>query len=104
MTLHSVAKSVDLDDDEFIWIGVDGKEIAVYKLDGMYYATHNICTHEYACLSDVYIEGDRIKCPFHQGYFHIPTGKAQGAPVTEDIPTYPVKEEGGEILVDVPDK
>ncbi len=104
MAWHSVAKADDLDDDDVIGVEVDDTEIAVFKLGGVYYATHNICTHEYACLSDGYIEGDRIECPLHQGYFHIPTGKAEGAPVTEDIPTYPVKEEGGEILVDVPDK
>ena len=58
MAWHSVAKADDLGDDEVIGVEVEGREIAVYNLGGVYYATHNICTHEYACLSDGYIEGD----------------------------------------------
>jgi nitrite reductase/ring-hydroxylating ferredoxin subunit len=43
-----------------------------------------------------------VECPLHQGRFHIPTGKAMGAPVTVDIATFPVKIEGADILVALP--
>lgn len=104
MAWTRVAKADQLGDDEVLGVEVGGQEIAIYRLGGKLYSTDNICTHEYACLSDGYIEGEYIECPLHQGLFHIPTGKAQGAPVTVDVRVFAVKEEGGEIFVDVSEK
>lgn len=75
--------------------------IAVFNVDGTFYATSDICTHAHAHLSDGYIEDDIVECPLHQGRFHIPTGKAISAPVTEDVRTFPVRVEGGSVLVQV---
>lgn len=75
--------------------------IAVYNLGGIFYATSDICTHAHAHLSYGYIDGDTVECPLHQGRFHIPTGKAISAPVTEDVRTYPVRVEGHKILVQI---
>lgn len=80
---------------------VGGAFIAVYNVDGTFYATSDICTHAHAHLSDGYIEDDIVECPLHQGRFHIPTGKAISAPVTEDVRTFPVRVEGGCVLVQV---
>src|SRR5579875_3196162 len=76
---------------------------AIYRLGGQLYATHNICSHEHALLSDGYIEGDCIECPLHQARFHIPTGEVRSAPATEPVKTYSIKVQGDQILVDVPD-
>lgn len=73
--------------------------LAVYNVDGRFYATSDICTHAHAHLSDGYIEDDIVECPLHQGRFHIPTGKAISAPVTEDVRTFPVRVEDGNVLV-----
>ncbi len=75
--------------------------VAVYNVDGKFYATSDICTHAHAHLSDGYIEDDIVECPLHQGRFHIPTGKAISAPVTEDVRTFPVRVEDGNVLVQV---
>ena len=56
----------------------------------------------YACLSDGYMDGDKIECPLHQGLFDIRTGKAEEGPVDEDLKVYQVKREGGRVLVDIP--
>lgn len=73
------------------------KQLAVFRIKGTYYVTSNICTHGNACLSDGYLDGDRIECPLHQGLFHVPTGKALAPPATEPIRTYPVRLENGRI-------
>ena len=78
------------------------KEIAIYNLDGQFYATDDICTHAYASLADGYVEGELIECPLHGGCFDIKTGKAMTPPVTEDLKTYEVKIDGEQILVGVP--
>jgi 3-phenylpropionate/trans-cinnamate dioxygenase ferredoxin subunit len=46
--------------------------------------------------------GDFVECPLHQGRFHIPTGKAKGAPACVDLKTYPVKVEDGSIFIALP--
>jgi naphthalene 1,2-dioxygenase system ferredoxin subunit len=80
---------------------IAGNFIAIFNVGGKFYATSDICTHAHAHLSDGYIEGDVVECPLHQGRFHIPTGRAISAPVTEDVRTFPVRVEGGRIFVQI---
>jgi nitrite reductase/ring-hydroxylating ferredoxin subunit len=75
--------------------------VALYNLDGEFFATHDICTHAHACLSDGYLEGDTIECPLHQGVFDVRTGKALSGPVDVDLQTFAVRIEGNEVFVDV---
>lgn len=43
-----------------------------------------------------------IECPLHQGRFHIPSGQAKSAPVRDDLRSYPVKVEDGQLFIGVP--
>jgi len=80
----------------------DGCPVAVYNLEGRFYATHDVCTHATASLSEgEIIDGDVIACPVHDGHFHIPTGQAMAFPCTVDLRTYRVMEEGDEIHADL---
>ena len=74
-------------------------EIVLCLLDEAVYALDNICTHEYAQLADGFIEGDCIECPLHQAQFHIPSGRAMSPPADEDLATYPVRVQDGEVYV-----
>ncbi|HLI14141.1 MAG TPA: non-heme iron oxygenase ferredoxin subunit [Alphaproteobacteria bacterium] len=103
MAWHAAASVDEVGDDEVIGVVIEGQPIAIYRLGGQLYATHNICSHEHALLSDGYIEGDCIECPLHQARFHIPTGEVRSAPATEPVKTYSIKVQGDQILVDVPD-
>ncbi len=76
-----------------------GEPVCLYKLQGTIFATHDTCTHGQASLADGFVYEENIECPLHQGLFHIPTGRAVGAPCTEDIKTYSVKVEDGAILI-----
>lgn len=100
-TWHRVAARGDVHPDAPVQVKVGENLIALYDIDGAVYATSDICTHAFACLSEGFQEGDMIECPLHEGRFHIPTGKAQGAPVTVDLKVYPVKVDGDDILVEV---
>ena len=75
------------------------KALALYEVDGEVFATDNRCTHGDALLSDGFLEGTVIECPFHQGRFDVCTGKALCAPLTEDIRVYPVRIEKKRIWV-----
>jgi len=80
---------------------VDGREIALYRVEGEIYATDNLCTHGSARLCDGYFEGYEIECPLHQGRFDVRDGRALCAPLTAGIHTYPVKKEGERVLVKI---
>jgi len=89
----------DLAEGEVIGIEVSGHSIAIYDADGTLYATDNVCTHAYACLSDGWLDGEVIECPLHAARFDIRTGKVLDPPATEDLKTYSVRIVGDEIQV-----
>ncbi|OVZ60521.1 naphthalene 1,2-dioxygenase [Pigmentiphaga sp. NML030171] len=92
-----VAATDDVPEDDVIGVQAAGKDLALYSVEGAFYATDNICTHGHARLCDGFLEGAEIECPLHQGRFDVRSGKAMCAPLTEDIKTYPLKVEGGRI-------
>ncbi len=100
--LHRVAKTTELQPGQARQVSVSGRVLAIYNIDGAFYATDDTCTHALASLSEGYIEGDVVECPLHQGCFHIPSGKAMGPPVTQDLRVYPVKIVGDDLYVEVP--
>ena len=84
-------------------VRVGGREIALYHLPGGdYRATDNICSHEYAQLSDGWLENGAIECPLHAARFDVKTGRALCAPAEQDLDVFEVKVEGGELLVKLP--
>jgi naphthalene 1,2-dioxygenase system ferredoxin subunit len=99
LTWIDVAASDDVPEDDVIGIIVAGRGIALYSVDGMIYATDDLCTHGAARLCDGFLEGYAIECPLHQGRFDIRSGKALAAPLTDDIKTYPVRTENGRVFL-----
>jgi nitrite reductase/ring-hydroxylating ferredoxin subunit len=100
-TFHAV-EAADIGDGEVRRIVIGGREIALYHIDGSFYATDDGCTHEQASLADGFIDGTAIECPLHGGSFDIKTGRAIAPPCTVDLRTYPVKRDGARVLVGVP--
>ena len=89
--------------DSVVAVKAGDLDIALYNIDGQLYATHNVCTHAHALLSDGFLEGDVIECPLHGGRFEVKTGKGLGAPITCDLKTFPVRVEGNAIQVKLTD-
>ena len=94
-----VAAASDVPEDGTLLVSLGAAPVCLYNLGGKIFATHDTCTHGQASLADGFIEGEEIECPLHQGKFHIPSGKATGAPCTEAIRSYAVKIENGSVLL-----
>jgi 3-phenylpropionate/trans-cinnamate dioxygenase ferredoxin subunit len=90
-----------LEDDEIVGAEIGGRKIAVCRSQGRLYAFDNVCTHQFALLSDGFVEDGVIECPLHQGRFDCATGRALCAPLTQAIAVYPVREDGGSVQVEV---
>src|SRR3954466_8181133 len=94
-----VAALSQLPDDAPLPVRLGDVPIALYRLNGQVYAIDDVCTHEFALLSQGFVEGREIECPLHQARFDITTGKCLAAPATVDINRYAVRIEAGEIFV-----
>lgn len=78
------------------------RTFAIYRSpDDAFYATDGLCTHAAVHLADGLVVDHTIECPKHNGRFDYRTGQAKGAPVCINLKTYPVKVEGGKVLVDI---
>jgi 3-phenylpropionate/trans-cinnamate dioxygenase ferredoxin component len=96
-----IASLSQLRDEEAFAAKLGDVPIALYRLDGHVYAIDDICTHEFAMLSQGFIEDGAIECPLHQARFDIATGKCLSPPATIDLNRYSVRVEDGEIYVSV---
>jgi nitrite reductase/ring-hydroxylating ferredoxin subunit len=66
----------------------DGNELAVYNVDGEFYATENFCPHKGARLTDGKLCGHLIECGLHGWQFDVRSGEC--LTVRERIRTYRV--------------
>lgn len=92
----------DVPDDDVTSVQLDGRDIALYKVEGSVFATDNTCTHGHARLCDGFLEGHEIECPLHQGKFDVRDGSPTCAPVTEALRCYPVRIEDGRVFLQLP--
>ena len=82
-------------------IEAGGLTLAVYNLDGAFYATDDACTHGPGSLSEGFVDGDTIECNFHQGVFNIRTGECVRPPCMIPVRTYRTVVEHGLVYVEV---
>lgn len=90
-------------------VKVEGKPIAIFNLDGKFYATDDTCPHEGGPLSSGFIEGENVTCPWHGATFHVvsgktlepPAGERMGPPVDRGIVRYAVRLIGPDVEVEV---
>ncbi|MCG7519822.1 nitrite reductase small subunit NirD [Ruegeria sp. Ofav3-42] len=74
--------------------------IAVFRTaEAEVFAATNSCPHRGGPLSEGIVHGQSVTCPLHNWVFDLNTGEAQGADDGR-ITTYPVRLEGGRILLD----
>ncbi len=99
-----VAAARQIGQGDMLGVEAGGRKIAICHLeDGSWHAIENVCTHAYALLTEGWLDGDCIECPLHAGRFDVRTGQAVGAPADEDVASFPVKLEGADVLVALPE-
>ena len=96
---HRVAALTQLREGEAFPAKLGEAPIAVYRLADAVYVIGDVCTHEYALLSQGFVEDCTIECPLHQAKFDIATGKCLAPPATIDLRCYRVRIEGDGVYV-----
>ena len=74
-----------------------GRELALYRVNGEYYATENFCPHQGAPLAAGILCDHIIECEWHGWQFDVRTGEC--LTVSEQLPTYTVVVKDGLIKV-----
>jgi nitrite reductase/ring-hydroxylating ferredoxin subunit len=75
----------------------DGNELAVFNVDGEYYAIENACPHRGAPLTEGVLCGHIVECGLHGWQFDVRSGECLTVP--DQIRTYQVTIEDGMICV-----
>ncbi|OGO64457.1 MAG: hypothetical protein A2Z45_02905 [Chloroflexi bacterium RBG_19FT_COMBO_55_16] len=71
-----------------------GEPVAVYNVDGEFYATQDACTHAGGPLSEGELEGNMIVCPWHGSCFDVRDGQVKCGPAEDPVKIYRVILEG----------
>ena len=93
-----VASTSDLKPGENKVINVNGTDIALYNIDGDFFATNNTCLHRGGPLGEGFLEGNVVTCPWHGWRFDVKTGANVTIPSAK-VATYQVKVEDTNVLV-----
>jgi len=82
---------------------VEDRKIAVFRLEDGFYAIEDICTHDGGPLAEGEIEDHDVICPRHGARFDIKTGAALTLPAVAPVESYPVRVDGNELYIGLPD-
>ena len=75
--------------------------LAVFNVDGDFYAIANECTHQGGPLGDGDLDDTTVTCPWHGAEFDVTSGDVLAPPADEDEPVYEVRVDGDEVQVAV---
>lgn len=84
-------------------ISIGEKKLALFNVDGKFYAIDNRCAHKAFSLGEGELDGSVVQCPGHGLLYDVRTGKTVEGSWSTDykVNSYPTKVEGNDVLVDV---
>ena len=100
--LIKVAETKDLLPGTAKAVEAEGRRIALFNIDGTYYAIDDTCTHRGGPLSEGMLEGTTVACPLHGATYDVTTGSVLGPPASEGVAHYNVQVDGNDIKVETP--
>ena len=92
--------AADLPPGQCTEVLVDGKPVALYNVEGRFYATSNVCLHRGGPLGQGFLSGSVVMCPWHAWTWDVVSGE-NTANADLKVPTYEVKVEEGDVMVKV---
>ena len=98
---YTVATTDELTPGERIVVDIGYHTIAIFNVDGHYYAIRDVCTHDDGPLVEGFVDGCEIECPRHGARFDLRDGSVTAPPAMIPIPVYPVRVQGDEVQVQV---
>jgi len=82
-------------------IEVDGTMVAVFNVNGQFYAMDGSCPHAGGPLGDGFLNGNLVTCPWHGWQFDVTTGACTFSPEIKQ-PLCAVRMDGSEVEIEAP--
>jgi nitrite reductase/ring-hydroxylating ferredoxin subunit len=101
MPFVKAASTKDVKPGQMKEMKIEEKEICIANVAGQFFAIGNRCTHMKCRLSDGTLDGSNVTCPCHGSTFNVQTGNVINGPATRPEPSYQVKVENNQVLVNV---
>lgn len=88
-----VARAADLPPGHAARVEIDGVPVAIFNVDGEFFAVDDTCSHQEASLSEGDLITDRcvIECPLHGSSFDLRTGDPLTLPAVEPVMVHRVE-------------
>jgi len=99
MAWTRIADANQLQDDEAVPVTLGSAQYALFRSAGEFHLTDNVCTHQYALLSDGYVEDGCVECPLHGSRFRLEDGSVERGPSAYPQPVYETRVQSGRIAV-----
>ncbi len=100
MPKYKVCKVNDFGNNGAAKFEIEGNDIALYRVEGTFFATSDFCPHRGESLGGGNLKGFVITCPKHGWKFDVQTGECFSNPDGQ-LQTYPVTIEGEDVYVEL---
>jgi nitrite reductase (NADH) small subunit len=93
-----VASVADVEPGSGKVVEAGGRVIALFNVDGTYYAIDNTCLHRGGPVGEGDLDGVVVTCPWHGFQYDVTTGRNVFDPEV-GLETYPVRVANGDVLI-----
>jgi nitrite reductase/ring-hydroxylating ferredoxin subunit len=102
VSLIDLCSTSEVPEGGAIKVEKEGLILAVFNLGGRFFVTDDACTHGPGSLSEGEIDGELVECNFHNGVFHIPSGRVEAPPCMVALRTYAVQVVDEKVCIEPP--
>lgn len=99
--LHTVAETKDVPPGSAVAVDVAGRRVAIFNVDGRFYAIDDECPHSGGPLSEGDVTDGEVECPWHGAVFSLADGTHKCPPAEENVGCYRVEVDGDHIKVEL---
>ena len=96
-----VAKSDEIAPGQGRMVELNGKKIAIFNVEGAFYAIDDTCTHRGGPLSQGALSGTTVTCPWHGAQYDLKTGGVLTTPAHQGVASYKVAVEGDDVSIEL---
>ena len=97
-----IANTEDVQEGSAVAVEVAGNSVALFNVEGSYYAIDDTCTHRGGPLCEGEVEGTEVTCPWHGATFDLTNGSVLNPPAPDGVSSYKVVVEENEIKIEIP--
>ena len=96
-----VAETEAVPEGKGIVVNVEGKQLAIFRYQGEFFALDETCPHRGGPLHEGLIQEGVVACPWHLWQFNLKTGLSPVNPLSK-VQTYKTRVEGNNVLAEIP--